>query len=158
MKISKSLGNAFDPVEKATEFGLDALRYFLLRESSFSDDGDYSDVNMTSRLNGELADNLGNLMLRCVSRTINKDAAVPEPGEYTEVCGDFVAVPIMQTTATNQQVARTEATWHRTPMANSWRCPHPPGCQASGVPEVWDTHGYFQLPPFSRPDAGDLVL
>lgn len=84
MKISKSLNNAFDPVEKAQEFGLDALKYFLLRESSFSDDGDYSDTNMIQRLNGELADNLGNLMLRCVSRTINVEAKVPEHGEFTE--------------------------------------------------------------------------
>nr|CCC93371.1 putative methionyl-tRNA synthetase [Trypanosoma congolense IL3000] len=51
-KISKSLGNAFDPVEKAQEFGFDALKYFLLRESGFSDDGDYSDKNMIARLNG----------------------------------------------------------------------------------------------------------
>ena len=46
MKIGKSLGNAFDPVEKAERFGHDALKYFLLRESSFSDDGDYSDKNL----------------------------------------------------------------------------------------------------------------
>jgi len=84
MKISKSLGNAFDPLEKAEEYGLDALKYFLLRESSFSDDGDYSDRNMVSRLNGELADTLGNLVLRCISRSINQSATVPTPGEFTE--------------------------------------------------------------------------
>lgn len=70
-KISKSLGNAFDPVEKAEEFGLDPLKYFLLRESNFADDGDYSDTNMIARLNGELADTLGNLVTRCVAPKIN---------------------------------------------------------------------------------------
>eukprot|EP00667_Euglena_gracilis_P003859 EG_transcript_3873 len=92
MKISKSLGNAFDPLDKAAEFGLDALKYFVLRESSFSDDGDYSDKNMISRLNGELADNLGNLVLRCVSRTINKEAKVPTPGEFNEDDLAFIQV------------------------------------------------------------------
>ncbi|KAK7200124.1 methionyl-tRNA synthetase [Novymonas esmeraldas] len=83
-KISKSLGNAFDPVEKAEEFGIDALKYFLLRESNFQDDGDYSDKNMILRLNGELADTLGNLVSRCVAPKINKDGVWPEPAEYNE--------------------------------------------------------------------------
>jgi methionyl-tRNA synthetase len=83
-KISKSLGNAFDPLEKGTEFGLDALKYFLLRDATCSDDGDYSDYSMVARLNGELADTLGNLLLRCVSRKINPAAVWPAPGELTE--------------------------------------------------------------------------
>lgn len=76
-KISKSLGNAFDPVEKAKEFGVDALRYFLLRESNFADDGDYSDTNMVARLNGELADTLGNLCMRCVAPKLNPSMEWP---------------------------------------------------------------------------------
>lgn len=83
-KISKSLGNAFDPVEKANEFGIDALKYFLLRESNFQDDGDYSDKNMVARLNGELADTLGNLVMRCVAPKINIDGEWPQPGEYSD--------------------------------------------------------------------------
>lgn len=83
-KISKSLGNVFDPAEKAREFGFDALRYFLLRESGFSDDGDYSDKNMIARLNGELADTLGNLVMRCTSSKINCNREWPAPGVYNE--------------------------------------------------------------------------
>eukprot|EP00672_Neobodo_designis_P021689 CAMPEP_0174828344 /NCGR_PEP_ID=MMETSP1114-20130205/1267_1 /TAXON_ID=312471 /ORGANISM="Neobodo designis, Strain CCAP 1951/1" /LENGTH=675 /DNA_ID=CAMNT_0016062057 /DNA_START=203 /DNA_END=2230 /DNA_ORIENTATION=+ len=83
-KISKALGNVFDPVEKAHEFGLDALKFFLLRDSTFADDGDYSDHNMAMRLNSELADTLGNLLLRCVSRKINPKAVWPAPGQMTE--------------------------------------------------------------------------
>lgn len=83
-KISKSLGNVFDPVEKAEEFGYDALKYFLLRESGFSDDGDYSDKNMIARLNGELADTLGNLVMRCTSAKINVNGEWPSPAAYTE--------------------------------------------------------------------------
>lgn len=84
-KISKSLGNAFDPVEKAKEFGVDALRYFLLRESNFSDDGDYSDINMIARLNGELADTLGNLCMRCVAPKLNPSEKWPSSDQpFTE--------------------------------------------------------------------------
>ncbi|ORC89448.1 leucyl-tRNA synthetase [Trypanosoma theileri] len=84
-KISKSLGNVFDPVEKAREFGFDALKYFLMRESGFSDDGDYSDKNMIARLNGELADTLGNLVMRCTSAKININREWPTPGTYNEI-------------------------------------------------------------------------
>lgn len=84
-KISKSLGNAFDPVEKAKEFGVDALRYFLMRESNFSVDGDYSDTNMIARLNGELADTLGNLCMRCVAPKLNPSEQWPSPDQpFTE--------------------------------------------------------------------------
>eukprot|EP01006_Ploeotia_vitrea_P062918 TRINITY_DN84629_c0_g1_i1.p1 TRINITY_DN84629_c0_g1~~TRINITY_DN84629_c0_g1_i1.p1 ORF type:complete len:710 (-),score=106.93 TRINITY_DN84629_c0_g1_i1:169-2298(-) len=83
-KISKSLGNAFNPLEKAEEFGLDALKYFLVRESSFDSDGDYTDSAMINRLNGELADNLGNLFLRCTAKTLNAAQCVPTPADYTD--------------------------------------------------------------------------
>lgn len=83
-KISKSLGNVFDPVAKANEFGHDALRYFLLRESSFNDDGDYCDKNMISRLNSELADTFGNLAMRCVAPKINVDGNWPVCGTLEE--------------------------------------------------------------------------
>ena len=84
MKISKSLGNVFDPVDKAKAYGFDALKYFLLRESSFQDDGDYSDRCMVARLNGELADTLGNLLLRCVSRKLNPAGVWPAPGPLND--------------------------------------------------------------------------
>jgi methionyl-tRNA synthetase len=83
-KISKSLGNTFDPIEKGSEYGLDPLKYFLLRDSKFSDDGDYSDMAMSMRLNGELADTLGNLLLRCVARKLNPAGVWPTPGTYTD--------------------------------------------------------------------------
>lgn len=79
-KISKSLGNVFDPLEKAAKYGHDALRYFLLRESAFADDGDYSDKNMSLRLNNELADTLGNLLMRCLSPKINVSQSWPALG------------------------------------------------------------------------------
>ncbi|WP_424812038.1 methionine--tRNA ligase [Roseococcus sp. YIM B11640] len=66
-KISKSLGNVIDPVALVEEFGLDPVRYFLLREVPFGQDGDFSRAALTNRLNGELADVLGNLANRTLS-------------------------------------------------------------------------------------------
>jgi methionyl-tRNA synthetase len=66
-KISKSLGNVIDPLGLIEEFGLDAVRYFLLREVPFGQDGDFQRKALVSRLNGELADALGNLANRTLS-------------------------------------------------------------------------------------------
>ena len=66
-KISKSLGNVIDPVALVEEYGLDPVRYFLLREVPFGQDGDFSRRALVNRLNGELADALGNLANRVLS-------------------------------------------------------------------------------------------
>jgi methionyl-tRNA synthetase len=66
-KISKSLGNVIDPVALVEEYGLDPVRYFLLREVPFGQDGDFSRKSLVNRLNGELADGLGNLANRTLT-------------------------------------------------------------------------------------------
>ena len=66
-KMSKSLGNVVDPYEVAKEYGVDELRYFLLREVPFGQDGDFSKEAILNRINGELANEIGNLMSRVVS-------------------------------------------------------------------------------------------
>ena len=71
-KVSKTIGNVIDPfalVEKysstsSPQVGVDAIRYFLLREISSSDDGDFSYKKLEERYNGDLANNLGNLVSR----------------------------------------------------------------------------------------------
>jgi methionyl-tRNA synthetase len=66
-KMSKSLGNVVDPIELADLFGVDALRYFLLREVSFGQDGSYSAEAIVTRCNAELANSFGNLAQRVLS-------------------------------------------------------------------------------------------
>lgn len=66
-KMSKTLGNIVDPVAIAGEYGADALRYFLLRDIPFGNDGDFSHERLRDRYNADLANGLGNL----VSRTLN---------------------------------------------------------------------------------------
>ena len=62
--MSKSLGNAIDPVYLSKKYGVDSLRYFLMREIPFGQDGDFSEKALVARLNSELADSLGNLLNR----------------------------------------------------------------------------------------------
>ncbi|NQV90694.1 methionine--tRNA ligase [Candidatus Uhrbacteria bacterium] len=68
-KMSKSLGNVVDPFELVTEFGTDALRYYLLREISSHEDGDYSPQRMEERY-AELANRLGNLVSRVAAMSL----------------------------------------------------------------------------------------
>ena len=66
-KESKSLGNVTDPMELAERFGVDNLRYFLMREVAFGQDGSYSGEAIVNRCNAELANSFGNLVQRTLS-------------------------------------------------------------------------------------------
>ncbi len=80
--MSKSAGNVVDPLEMARRFGTDALRYFLMREISFGQDGSYSDEAIVTRCNAELANSFGNLAQRTFSMIVkNLDGVVPEAGQ-----------------------------------------------------------------------------
>jgi methionyl-tRNA synthetase len=81
-KMSKSVGNVVDPMELADRFGVDALRYFLLREVPFGQDGSYSAEAIVNRANAELANSFGNLAQRTLSMVYkNLDGVLPAPGE-----------------------------------------------------------------------------
>ena len=84
-KVSKSLGNMVSPVIMNERYGFESFRYFLLRDMVFGLDSSFSEEAMITRLNADLANNLGNL----VSRTLNMTAKfaegrVPQPGEPEE--------------------------------------------------------------------------
>ncbi|MEO7654112.1 MAG: methionine--tRNA ligase [Sphingomicrobium sp.] len=80
-KMSKSVGNVVDPIVLAERFGVDALRYFLLREVSFGQDGTYSAEAIVARANAELANSFGNLAQRTLSMVHKNFAGViPAPG------------------------------------------------------------------------------
>lgn len=66
-KMSKSLGNVVDPNEMIDKYGIDGFRYFLLREVPFGLDGDFSIKTLVGRINGDLANDLGNLLSRTLT-------------------------------------------------------------------------------------------
>jgi methionyl-tRNA synthetase len=84
-KMSKSVGNVVDPMVLADHFGVDALRYFLLREVPFGQDGSYSAEAIVNRANAELANSFGNLAQRTLSMIYkNLGGVLPLLGEEVE--------------------------------------------------------------------------
>jgi methionyl-tRNA synthetase len=83
-KMSKSLGNVIDPIELADRYGVDALRYFLLREVSFGSDGTYSEEAIVTRVNADLSNSFGNLAQRTLSLIYkNCDGNLPEIHDHS---------------------------------------------------------------------------
>ncbi len=84
-KMSKSLGNVIRPLDMKARFGLDSLRYFVLREMSFGQDAVFSEDAFATRVNADLANNLGNLVSRTLSMQQRYFGGVVQPlGEATQ--------------------------------------------------------------------------
>jgi methionyl-tRNA synthetase len=85
-KMSKSKGNVVDPLILIDKYGLDTIRYYLLREIPFGSDGSYTEDALVLRINTDLANDLGNLLHRTLSM-IEKfsDGVIPRPGAYQEL-------------------------------------------------------------------------
>jgi methionyl-tRNA synthetase len=84
-KMSKSLGNAIDPFFLTDKFGNDQVRYFMLREVTFGLDGDFSYKALIHRINGDLANDFGNLVNRALGMVKRyRDGHIPPPKALTE--------------------------------------------------------------------------
>ncbi len=83
-KMSKSTGNALNPLDLVDEFGVDAFRYFLIREMNVGQDSDFTREQFLVRYNSELANNLGNLVNRTLNMTTRFAAGVLPAAEVTE--------------------------------------------------------------------------
>jgi methionyl-tRNA synthetase len=83
-KMSKSVGNIVDPNTLIDTFGVDQVRYFLLREVPFGQDGSYSEDAIITRINADLANELGNLAQRSLSMIAkNLGGVVPAPADFS---------------------------------------------------------------------------
>ncbi|ACS80234.1 methionine--tRNA ligase [Maridesulfovibrio salexigens] len=84
-KMSKSLGNVVSPLEMAEKYGVNAFRYFLLREMVFGNDSSFSEEALVGRLNADLANDLGNLFSRTLSMTHKYfEGKVPAQGDEAD--------------------------------------------------------------------------
>ena len=84
-KMSKSMGNVVDPVELTRKYGLDAVRYFALREVPFGADGDYTEEALVLRINSDLANDLGNMAYRTLTMVKKfSGGLIPAPGPESE--------------------------------------------------------------------------
>ncbi len=86
-KMSKSIGNVIDPLALIDQYGLDQLRYFLMRQKSFGQDGDFTHEAMIERINSDLSNDLGNLsqrVLSMVQRYLNGKLIACNPNNETD--------------------------------------------------------------------------
>jgi len=84
-KISKSLGNVIDPYNIIEKYGLDYFRYYLIREITFGNDGNFSEDSFIEKINSELVNKIGNLIFRTVNLIYkNCEQKIPTPDEFNE--------------------------------------------------------------------------
>ncbi|GAA0335079.1 methionine--tRNA ligase [Sphingomonas oligophenolica] len=156
-KMSKSVGNVTDPIALIERFGVDALRYFLLREVSFGQDGSYSEDAIVTRCNADLANNLGNLAQRCLSIVAkNCGGVVPPalpPTEPEEALIASVTAAEAGMRAAMDDLAihvALEAIWSAARDANQYFADAAPWSVRKTDPERADTILHFTLEAVRR--------
>lgn len=93
VKMSKSIGNVVDPFVLGERYGVDTIRYHILREMPFGSDSDYSNEIMINRINSDLANDLGNLVSRTVAMVVKYfDGTLPSEREEGEFDADLKAM------------------------------------------------------------------
>jgi len=92
-KMSKSVGNVVDPVVLVNKYGVDALRYHVLREMNYGSDGVYNEDLLVSHINSDLANDLGNLLSRTLAMTVKYfDGIIPTERVTGEFDDDIIAL------------------------------------------------------------------
>jgi methionyl-tRNA synthetase len=173
-KMSKSLGNVVDPMELARLFGVDSLRYFLLREVPFGQDGTFDEEAIVTRCNADLANGLGNLAQRCLTIVAKAcEGRVPERGPLTAEDEAVIAEIGAARTAMEEAMAELaihkaiEAIWRGVSAANVYFAGEAPWASRKTDPVRADTVLYVAAECVRRlailvrwiiPDGADALL
>lgn len=145
-KMSKSVGNVINPIAMAEQYGVDALRYFLLREVPFGQDGSYSHEAIVARCNADLANDLGNLAQRSLSMiSKNCGGAIPVPGTFTEGDQSLLNIvdgmlPAMRSAIDDQALHKAiDVIWQRVGQGNGYFAGEAPWALKKTDPERMGT-------------------
>jgi methionyl-tRNA synthetase len=168
-KMSKSTGNIVDPLEMAETYGVDGLRYFLLREVSFGQDGSYSPEAIVTRVNADLANGLGNLAQRSLSMVAKQCGGVL-PGPASERPPQLPANLLPRVAEAMDDLAlhrALEIIWEGVGEANRYFADMAPWALRKSDPAradavlYWTTEAVRQLAIIVRwviPDSADRLL
>ena len=151
-KMSKSLGNVVAPHDLVVRYGLDQLRYFLLREVPYGQDGNYSHEAIVGRIDTDLANEFGNLVQRTLTlATRDGVTTVPEPGPFTDAdttllgAADALLGACREYLATQQIHLALRALWDVLGAANRYFTAQAPWTLRTTDPERFRTVIYVTL-------------
>jgi methionyl-tRNA synthetase len=173
-KMSKSVGNVIDPFALADAYGVDPLRYFLLREVPFGQDGNYSHEAIVARINADLANDLGNLAQRSLSMVgRGLGGVLPTPGALQAsdqtllAAADALILKAREAMATQQLHQVLNAIWAVVAEANRYFAGEAPWALAKTDPQRQGTVLYVTAEvlrqvsilvlPFMPTSAGKLL-
>ena len=173
-KMSKSVGNVIDPFALADAYGVDPLRYFLLREVPFGQDGNYSHEAIVARINADLANDLGNLAQRSLTMVARALGGVlPKPGalqvsDQTLLAAADALIGKARDAMTTQQLHQVlNAIWAVVAEANRYFAGEAPWALAKTDPQRQGTVLYVTaevlrqvsilIQPFMPASAGKLL-
>jgi methionyl-tRNA synthetase len=173
-KMSKSVGNVIDPFALADAYGVDPLRYFLLREVPFGQDGNYSHEAIVARINADLANDLGNLAQRSLSMVARSLGGVlPKPAAFAAsdqallASADALIGKAREAMTTQQLHQVLNAVWAVVAEANRYFAGEAPWALAKTDPQRQGTVLYVTaevlrqvsilILPFMPASAGNLL-
>jgi methionyl-tRNA synthetase len=120
-KISKSTGNIVDPIAVIAEWGVDAFRFYVLRELDIGPDGNWTDTGFASRYQAELANGLGNLVNRSLSMLKRyRSGVIPAGSDELKTAADEAANKVQADWRANELQAALTDTWALVNRANQY--------------------------------------
>ena len=134
-KMSKTAGNVVDPLDLIDVFGVDGFRYYVLADTTYGNDGDFTLEGITKRFNSDLANNLGNLAARIATVVEKKCGGIGPKPSASSPLAEIAATAVRETSAAWMAVQPSkafEATWQLIGATNSHLENHEPWKMESG--------------------------